>query len=223
MKRSILVPALLSLSGIAALAAAATFAAAQSQAPAADQRRTIAGWLVEDLPVPPEDEDGIAMADSVSMNGMGADTDMSDSMNLMATNMMSAAGDYPAEPGDRIVSMSRAAGSRSLTYRLYPSSQSWPGYYVADSDGCIHSLPLEIEGEVPRAERARRTQAALTRALQEHERFCQVPAGSVTALLEGFEPAFALLDTWYERHIAERARYQEETFGSLDNFAMNSE
>ncbi len=202
MKRSILVPALLSLSGIAALAVAATFASAQSQSPAPDQRRTIAGWSVEDLPMPPEEND-MAMADAES----------ADVMNAM----------YQDVPADRIVSMTRAAGSRSLTYRLYPSSQSWPGYYVADSDGCIHSLPLEIEGEVPRAERARRTQAALTRALQEHERFCQVPAGSVTALLEGFEPAFALLDTWYERHIAERARYQEETFGSLDTFAMNSE
>ena len=217
MKRSILVPALLSLSGIAALAAAATFAAAQSQSPAPDQRRTIAGWLVEDLSMPPQ-EDDMEMADT----GM-TDAERADVMNAMATNTMSGSGDYPDVPADRIVSMSRAAGSRSLTYRLYPSSQSWPGYYVADSNGCVHSLPLEIEGEVPRAERARRTQAALMRALQEHGRFCRVPASSVTALLEGFEPAFALLDTWYERHIAERARYQEETFGSLDNFAMNSE
>ena len=213
MKRSTLVPALASLFGIAALAAAAAFAAAQTQSPAPDQRRTVAGWLVEDGPAPVAEGDDMQMDANASDMDMGmanmsmTDEEAAEMRNALAMNTMSASDGYADAPVDRRIVMSRTSGAHRLSYELYTSSAGWMGSYDANSNGCFSMFGLEVEGEFPPAERPRRTRAALLRALQEHERRCEEPPGSTTALLDGFEPAFALLSTWYEQRMAEHAAY----------------
>jgi hypothetical protein len=120
------------------------------------------------------------------------------------------------EPERRVIQMTRRAGAHTLVYRLYPT-EGWHGSYDAVSvitednatSDCTSSYGVDVEDGLAPTAFGGRTRALLLQALEQHERFCRLPAGNSGPVLEGFDAAFAVLASWFEGRLAELDAYYE--------------
>jgi len=120
--------------------------------------------------------------------------------------------DRDREEPARLIRMTRRAGGETLVYEIV-AGYGWPGHYQATSDGgnCSRNVDFRSDEVSTPALRGPAIRAALASVLPQFERLCGLQPGSSARLLDGFEPAFALLTSWYDRR---RAECQVEALGN---------
>lgn len=115
-----------------------------------------------------------------------------------------------------VVRMKREAERRSVEYALDSGSYYGEGtngniFLGLGQDGMSCSLGDMVhadDGDM--AARARQSREGLAAQLGQIEENCSAPAGTMNAMLDGFEAAFAVAAGWYDERVAARNAAMEE-------------
>lgn len=115
-----------------------------------------------------------------------------------------------------IVRMKRETARQSVEYTLdagsyYGEGTNGNAFLGLGQDNMSCSLGDMVhadDGEM--AARARQSREGLAAQIAQIERNCDAPAGTMTNILDGFEPAFAVAAGWYDERVAARNAAMEE-------------